>query len=210
MDMNWNGYSKVHPTDRFDRAIPPDEPAWEHTLSLVGRIVNQAARAESLLGGLASVGDPGVNVTVVDTELDWRPHGASGTPLVDALRPLCERSLAVKNVTDRYAAWVPIRNQIIHGVWMHENQETGAFELWKPNKGFQKRPSDDGKLQPFIMAKLDHAALIEIAYAFYGLSEDTLRIQIQAMSGAPIEDWPFPNYAPQLECWPPGRRPSSD
>lgn len=207
--MDWDLYLTAHPTDRFDRYIQPDEPAWERSLSLVGRIVRQAARVEAILGGLASVGAPGMNVTFVDTELDWSPHGASGNPLIDALRSLSERSPAVKNVTDRYAAWAPIRNQLIHGVWMHENHETGSFELSKPSKGFQKKPLDDGKLQPFILAKLGQADLIEIAYAFYGLGEDASRIQIQAMSGTPIEEWPFPNYAPESRWWPPGWTASS-
>lgn len=193
----------LHPTDRFDRYISPDEPAWERSLSLVGRIVMQAARVEAILGGIASIGAPNVNITFVDTELDWNSFGASGNPLISALRSLSERSLAIKNVSDRYAAWVPIRNQLIHGVWLKENHTTGSFELSKPNKGFQKKNSGDAKHQPFIRLKLGQAELTEIAYAFYGLGEDALRIQIQAMSGAPIEEWPFPNYEPESRWWPP-------
>lgn len=202
--MDMDEYLKAHPTDRFSRAIPPEEPEWERTLSFVGRIMSHAARVESILGILAVVDEPGVNVTVVNTQLDWGVHGASGRPLINALQSLSERSSPVKNVIDRYAAWAPIRNQIVHGVWIHEDHETGSFELSKPNKGFHKKPLEDGALRPFLKVKLDHAVLIEISYAFYGLSADAIQIQHHAMSGTPIEEWPFPNYVPESRWWPPG------
>lgn len=208
--MDMDEYLKAHPTDRFNRAIPPEAPAWERTLSFVGRIMSHAARVESILGTVAVVDDPGVNVTFLNTELDWGAHCASGNPLIDALRSLSWRSSAVKNVTDRYAAWVPIRNQIVHGVWIYENHETGSFELSKPNKGFHKNPSDEGRFRPFMRAKLDHAALIEISYAFYGLGTDAMQIQHHALSGAPINEWPFPNYAPESQWWPSGMAPPSN
>lgn len=199
MGMEWEEYLRAHPTDRFNRTFPLDEPAWERTLSLVGRIVSHAAWAETLLGGLASVDHPGVNVTVVEAEIDWGPHGRSGDSLIEALSSLSQRSAAVRNVANRYAAWAPIRNQIIHGSWIDEDHKTGAFELSKPNRGFHKK----ARAAPFIRVKMDHVTLIEIAYAFYGLSHDTLRIQMEAIAGAPIEKWPFPDYAPESEWWPP-------
>jgi len=195
-------YASFHQpaADRFGRVTSSEEPAWERTLSLVGRIVAQAARAENLLGNLASIGEPGVNITFRGFEADWRPYGSSGSQLIQTLQPLCKRSLAVKNVTDRYSAWLAIRNQIVHGIWLHEDHASGAFELRKPVRGFQKNRASGGVSQMAVSIRMDHALLTEIYYAFYGLSEDAVRIFVHAALGLPINEAPFPDYTSE-ECW---------
>lgn len=168
----------VPPTSAGGLAIPDTNWRDDQLAHMVGLVVMRAAEAEHNLGLVAALGGTGA--------FDRTIFGRTGKPLAERLAALGEASPAIADMAERYNAWSPLRNQLVHSVRpMTEGGYAGPMTQ-KPVMGLR------GNV-PYTVEKQDLPELVDLWYAFNWLYFDAMHAFLKLTTGTAATDLPLPD-----------------
>jgi hypothetical protein len=183
------------PTGSHNQAIPRSDWRYDEIALMVGKIVMRAAEAENTLSIVAARADG----------FEPKAFGQTGEQLTKHLKRLGETSPAIKDLAERYEAWTPLRNQLVHSTRPMDRQGRPGMETMKQNRLKQGAIENLSKGDFYTVEKQDQSALVDMYYAYNSLRHDALDAYMELIQGVSVENLTVPKSVPKEQRLPSGR-----
>lgn len=182
------------PTGSHNQAIPRGDWRYDEIALMVGKIVMRAAEAESTLSTVAFWAGG----------FEPKAFGQSGEQLTKHLKRLGETSPAIKDLAERYEAWAPLRNQLVHSTRPMDDQGRPGMKTMKQNRLKQGVMKDLSKEDFYTVERQDQSALVDMYYAYDFLRHDAFDAYMELLQGIPAEKLTVPTSVPEERRLPSG------